>query len=349
MFKFIHRYFRGRWERYYLKSHWHLVLDLSLLIIILILAACLWGFYIYHPNIIFGNYTRPAVDLNNPPLTLDWSVASSTITLAQGDQLKISYKNDGSTTISNLVIDLMSVDNNFSLDKVTLNPGNQAATGQGREVVVAAIPAGADGIVTAQVYFTAKNQASRTIHWQAQAEYTVSGQLLKTAANLPDINLAVPFSIKDEAYYTSLQGDQLGAGPIPPVAGLPTSYWIFWSASSTANFKNIVVSARLPKGVELGSGRSLLAGDFNYSTSTRQLIWRVQDLQGGSDSYRVGFEVRIVPTSQQVGTILPLLDILQYYGVDSLTGDPVSGQIKPVTTNLDNDRFNAGQGQVVSQ
>ena len=350
MFKFIHHYFRGRWEKYYIKSHWHLVLDLSMLIIIIMLAACLIGFYIYRPNIIFpANHTHPAFDLNNPPLTLNFSVASSTAEINKGSLLKIIYKNGGTADINDLTLDLTTVNADFSVDKLLIKTDNSGATISGRSLILPKIAAGSDGEVDLQVYFNAKNPTARTIDWQVQGEYTLDGQLLKMTYSLPNINLAAELTAKDEAYYTSLQGDQLGIGPLPPIVGIPTDYWIFWTAGSNSNFQNVIFNARLPQGVKLDQGRTLLAGEFSYSTSTRQIIWRVKNLNGGDDSYRLGFEVQITPTAAQVGTVLPLLETMQYYAVDSLTGDTVSGSLPALTTNLDHDRFNAGQGKVLSQ
>jgi hypothetical protein len=350
MFKFIHHYFRGRWERYYIKSHWHLVLDLSMLIIILMLAACIIGFYIYRPSFIFqASYTHPAFDLNNPSLTLNFSVASSTAEINEGSLLKINYKNNGTAPISNLILDLTTINTDFSIDKLVIKKDKSLATVSGQSLILPKIAAGSDGEVDLQVYFNVKNPAARTINWQAQSEYTFSGQPIKMTSALPVINLAAVLNAKDEAYYTSLQGDQLGIGPLPPVVGIPTDYWIFWSASSDNNFHNVIFNARLPKGVELAPGRTLLAGEFSYTTSTRQIIWRINNLTGGDDSYRLGFAVRITPTATQVGTVLPLLETTQYYAEDSLTGNTVSGSLPTLTTNLDHDRFNVGQGEVVKQ
>jgi hypothetical protein len=351
MFKSIHRYFQHRYERFYIQSHWHLVLDLSMLIVIIFLSAGLFALYVYHPQVTLnGNKIRPAVDLNNPPLALDFFVATSTITLEQGGLLQISYKNEGTAAITNLTLDLTTVDApNFSVEKLTLPSNPAGVTVQGREVAIAKIAAGESGEVLVQAYFKAKNAAARTIDWQAQEAYTFGGQALTLTETLPVLNLAATWSVKDVAYYTSPEGDQLGVGPIPPVVGIPTTYWIFWSVSSPSDFKNIVLNARLPKGVELGEGRSLLAGDFSYSTSTRQIIWRIKDLTGSNDSYRLGLEVRVVPTAAQVGQTLPLLEALQYSGSDNLTGEVLTGTAPALSSNLDNDRFNAGQGRVVNQ
>jgi len=346
MFKFIHRYLRGRWERYYLKSHWHLVLDLSLLLVIVILAGTVVGLYFYHPNFSGIQYTPPTVDLNNPPLELNYSLASSSLRIKEAAVLKIDFKNNGTVAIDNININLTTTDTNFTVSR--LEASDQSALKiNGREIVLTRIEAGASGEAVLKIYFNQKNLQARSINWQAQSQYIFAGQLLKATINLPVLIIPAELEVKGVVYYTSPQGDQLGIGPLPPIATVPTNYWIFWEANSAHDFKNLVFSARLPKGVELYGGRSLLSGEFNYSTSSRQVIWKIPSLKGGGSSYRLGFEIQLIPTLEQVGKVLPLLTGGRYYGRDALTGAESSGSLQPLSTNLEGDHFNAGQGEVV--
>lgn len=350
MIKIIHRYFRGRWERFYLKNHWHLVLDLSLFIVIIILAAGAISLYSYRPNIPWlVGFSGPELDLSNPPLKLDFSLADSSLKIKEAAVLKINFKNNGAAKIISAKIDLTPLDQNFILNRLEMGDQDFSGKINGRQVVLAPISPGAGGEVNLKVYFTAKNAGERTINWQAKSEYIFGKKLLKETIALPPITLAAELTGKNFVYYTSPQGDQLGIGPIPPIAGIPTNYWIFWEAESDGDFKNLVFSARLPQGVELTDDRSLLAGEFNYNAAARQLIWKVQELQGGKDSYRLGFEIQLIPIIEQVGQILPLLTDCQYYAEDALTGQEVSGKFNPLTTNLEGDRFNQGRGEVVSQ
>lgn len=350
MIKLIHRYIRGRWERYYLKSHWHTILDLSLTIIVIILTAMIIGFYSYRPSVPETKIDYPSpVDLNNPPLELNFSVGQNPIILTEGVNLKINFKNNGSKPVDNVLVDLVAIDQNFILTQISLAASATNGILSGQELILNKIAAGQSGEVDLQVNFKAKNPVARTINWQAQSQYSFNGQSLKETRILPLLTIAAQLTAQNEVYYTSPQGDQLGIGPLPPIVGIPTNYWIFWEAKSSDDFKNLVFSARLPQGVELKSGRSLLAGEFNYSSSTRQLIWKVPILKGHDDSYRLGFEIQIIPKAEQVGQIITLLNGSQYYALDVLTGQAVSGTLNKLTTNLETDRFNSGQGKVINQ
>ena len=97
MLKFINRYWQFRRERFYLKNRWHLIIDFSLGVIIILLIAAVISLHFYRPNLASPfSGTAPAkqeIDLNNPPLVVNFSVASSSIRLADGALLKIDLKN----------------------------------------------------------------------------------------------------------------------------------------------------------------------------------------------------------------------------------------------------------------
>ncbi len=349
MFKLIHRYFRGRFERFYFKSHWHFVLDLSLLIVVICLLATLTGLYLYRPNLPgFGSYARPTVDLNNPPLSLELVPATGIVGLDEGVALKINFKNSGSVAISDLRLSLETSDSNFSLKKIEKAKDDSGFNIDNQTISFSKIAAGASGEAEVKVYFSSKSN-ERTINWRARSEYSIDGQALKHDFDLAALKVKAELKVSDAAYYTSPQGDQLGIGPLPPFVGIPTNYWIFLEAQSQADWKNLIVSAKLPKGVELTDSRSLLAGDFNYNPETRQLIWKVAEMPGRAESYHLGFEVQLIPTADQIGLTLPLLNNAQYYATDVLTGQETSGALDKLTTDLDKDRFNSGQGKVVSE
>jgi len=347
--KIMHHVWHSRWERFYSKSHWHLVLDLSLLIVIIFLVASLFTLYFYRPALNwFGGFTQSKVDLDNPPLELDFSVASSTLEKDGAAILKISFKNNGSAVITDAVIDLATTNKNFTLNQIKA-VDNSPATINGRQVILTPIKAADSGEVELAIYFKIKETTERTIDWQAQSQYFFDGHLLKETVALPSLTLKAQLRAEEAAYYTSPQGDQLGIGPIPPLAGLPTDYWIFWEAEGSDSFKNVVFSAYLPQGLELTERRSLLAGDFTYNAASRQIVWKIKELTGRSDSYRLSFEVRLIPTTEQIGKVLPLLVNPRYYAEDALTGEESKGALNQLTTNLENDQFIQGRGEVVGQ
>lgn len=349
MFKIIRRYFRNRWIRFYFKSHWHLVLDLTLIITIVCLAITVIVLFLYKPNLSsFGSDVRPGVDLNNPPLNLEITADEKAVGAGEGVPVKIIFNNSGAAEISNLTISLEMSDDNFILKKIEKAADNSGFTVSGQSLNFAAIAAGAGGEAEVKVYFAAKG-ASRSINWRARSEYNWDNQVLKHDFYLPSLKTKAEIAVQGAAYYTSPQGDQLGIGPLPPLVGIPTNYWVFWEVQSSADWKNLVISARLPKGVELTDSRSLLAGEFNYNPETRQLIWKVPEFSGREESYHLGFEIQLLPTADQIGEVPVLLGDAKYYATDVLTGEEADGVLEKLTANLDKDRFNSGNGKVVGE
>jgi hypothetical protein len=349
MFKIIHRYFRSRWERFYLRNHWHLVLDLTLIIVVVCLVITVIVLFLYKPNPSdFGSNIRPVVDLNNPPLSLEIIADEKAVGMNEAVPVKIVFNNSGAAAITDLTISLEMSDDNFILKKIEKAADNSRFTVNNQSLSFAALAAGTSGEADFKVYFSAKG-ASRSINWRARSEYSLNNQIIKHDFYLPSLKTKAEITVQGAAYYTSPQGDQLGIGPLPPLVGIPTNYWIFWEAQSQTDWKNLIISARLPKGVELTDSRSLLAGEFNYNPETRQLIWKVPEFLGRDESYHLGFEIQLIPTASQVGEVLTLLGDAKYYATDILTGEEASGVLEKLTTNLDKDRFNSGNGQVVSE
>jgi hypothetical protein len=350
MFKIVHHYVRGRFERFYFKNHWHFVLDLFLLIMIIVLVASLIAVNFYKP--VWPSQVQPPVqpviNLNHPPLDLEITPDAANMKLETGLVLRINYHNTSRSVINNFQISLISSDDNYLVSKLVVSPNEPDISLDANSVIFKDLTAGASGQATVTVYFKELNQV-RVVNWRAESQYDYLGQHLQNDLSLPTIKIQAQLAVKAAAYYTSPQGDQLGAGPLPPVVGIPTNYWIFLEATSPSNWHNLIISARLPKGLSLTDRHSLLAGEFNYNTSTRQLIWKNAELVGRPDSYRLGFEVQLIPTASQLDKVLPLLSNTQYYATDALTGQEASGTLEQLTTNLDQDRFNSGQGRVVAQ
>ncbi len=347
MFNAIRRCWRRRRERFYWKSHWHLVLDLSLTLVIVILLAVIIGLWAYRPGLgdLFSPSQKPVVDLNNPPLQLNFTLGSLTAKPEAPMSVKINFKNAGERPVAKAKINIILSDNNFSLSQVELDAKTTASL-NGQTLLLPPIAAGSSGEVAFKVYFSQLNKEARALNWQAQVEYMFSGQLLKQTVVLPTLQTAATLEVTASLFYNSPQGDQLGAGPLPPEVGLPTNYWVFWEAKSSGDFKDFVMSAKLPVSVELTGKRSLLAGTFNYNAVSRQLIWQVPTINEGGDNYRAGFEIQLVPTKSQVGRVLPLLTDTKYSTKDALSGELSEDELANPTTNLDADRINRGQGQV---
>ena len=350
MFKFIGRHWQSRRERFYLKNRWHLILDFSLGIIIILLASVLISLYLYHPDLkqLFSKPLPEKIefDVNNPPLVLNFNIASSSIKLSDGIDLKVELKNNSKLDVSEIKTNLGIVDKNFVISKIENKDKASNIEINNQNINFGSLNANESREIIVHVNFKSKDDSIRVIKWQAQNEYSVQNQIFKDLTILTDINLAAELDGSAIVFYNSPQGDQLGSGPLPPLVGLPTNYWVFFEIKSSGDFKNLVFSAKLPQGVELTDRRSLLSGEFKYNASSRQVIWTIPELKNQSDSYRVGFQIQFIPSLSQVGKIPTLLSNIKYYAQDTLIKEDNYSDLPDISANLDFDKLNKGQGEV---
>ncbi len=353
MITLISRFWQKRRERYYIKNRWHLVLEFSLGVIIIMLVTAIVGLHFYRPILTWPfnpptiiKVDKPELDLNNPPLTIQYSIASSSLQIASGAILKINLKNVSDFLLQDIYTDLIIIDKNFNISKIEKPSSTSGITISNNRINLGFLNPKEEREVTLNVFFKTNNETERVIKWQAQNQYSVQSQIVKESTSLPDLKLASELSAQAAVYYNSPQGDQLGSGPLPPVVGLPTNYWVFFEVKSIGDFKNFVYSAKLPRGIELTDRRSLLAGDFQYNASARQLIWKISDLKSQNDNYRLGFEIQFIPDASLLTKTTALITNLKYFATDVLNGDEQYFDLPNLSSNLDFDRLNNGQGEI---
>jgi len=355
MIKFLKKHWRSRWERFYSNSHFHLIIDVFGICIIIIFAVLLIYSYVYKNNlslIPWYSNSHQVIDLNNPPLELDFSTEEKVFKSGEGILIKIKYKNNGLIIIKNVKFNFLSQNANFSISKIekagdNLNADNISFNGS--ELVINSIESAEAGEIDCKIYVKNLKPSDRVLSLGAQSEYSLGGQLIKKNNDLAELVLTAELTVNSVVYYHSPQGDQLGAGPLPPVQDIPTNYWVFWDVKNNGDFKDFIMRAKLPKNVELGGGRSLLAGDLKYNSVTRQIIWTVPEIKNDSGNYRAGFEIQLIPSASDFGNIPTLISGINYYAIDLVSGEEFTGGFDDLTANLDFDKINHGEGRVVSQ
>ena len=195
-------------------------------------------------------------------------------------------------------------------------------------------------------------------HYHPEAfNFSVPAHQTKITTSSPEINSSstpqkAPSDLKVQAmiYYNSPQGDQLGTGPIPPIAGIPTTYWLFFKAeNSGAEVRDFLMSARLPANVVFTGTQTLSAGTVSYQASRHLLIWKISDLPKEKIGYSAGLEIALTPLKKQVGKFCPLAGNIRYSAHDQEADYDFSGQLKDMTSALDFDKINQGQGKVEAQ
>jgi hypothetical protein len=356
MLKRIKRHLRWRIERFYRPNKWHLILDISLITVIVALLAIVAGLYLYNPKVNLPNWiapvVKPQIDLNNPPLSTEIKTKEEAIYPNTPVAAEIVLKNNGNESIKNLSFNLESLDNNFTVTKIEETSAKDSSLVlkiNGTKITIADLPAGATSSKSLKVYFKTNIKNAKLISWQANGEYYFYKQLFKNTIPLTSIKIAAAVQARAAAYYNSPQGDQLGSGPLPPIVGLPTNFWVFFKAEPSGDFNGFIMSAKLPKNVSFTDNYSLLAGNMTYNKDTRQVIWQVDSLTAGASDYRAGFELELIPDSGQLGKNALLAHDIKFQAQDTFSGLKDSGSLNSLDTGLEEDPVNQGDGKVTNE
>lgn len=356
MFRRTKNYFNRRFNRFYRRSRLYMIIDIVLIVVVIVLAAFLFRLYSYQPEIALTPWSKPVpkqeIDLNNPPLDLTVSMDKTSIYWQDGADIIIRLKNNGKYDIKNGKLLLVNQSIGFNLSRLEFSTLQKTSLSgmeiKGFTLYVDEIPAGTDREVSLKIFFQKQAGSSRTISTRLDSEYSVLDQVIKESLALEEIKVASELSTTAAAYYHSPQGDQLGAGMFPPATMLPTNFWVFLKTESSADFRNLVVSAKLVDNVEFTGNISLLTGNINYNSDTRQVIWQAERINGDESDSQAGFEIELTPNETQVGSYAKLLTNIRYQAVDNFTGLSISGSLPDIDTSLKNDAINRDDGIVVS-
>lgn len=175
---------------------------------------------------------------------------------------------------------------------------------------------------------------------QEKVAFTKSSDSVKM---LSDLN------ISSNARYYSGQGDQLGIGPLPPKAGIPTSYWVFWEADNFGNeLQDFTVTAQLPEKVTWTGNKTVLSGKLMYGAISNQVAWEMGKIEPEAKGEKVGFEVELLPGEENVGEVMSLLKNIEYKAKDKFCDTEIKGTLESMDTNLEDDDLVDSEGRVRS-
>lgn len=159
------------------------------------------------------------------------------------------------------------------------------------------------------------------------------------------------FGFRAVARYWTAEGDQIGRGPIPPVANETTKYWVFWTLEPTSNdLEHLEFSMRLPENVEwTGRSNVTVGSPLAWNGERRTVTWTTDQLPatlGTGTIVSARFEVALTPTFDQIGHIPTLTHTTRLTGRDLFTETDLEVSAPPMTTNLETDRRARGKAVV---
>lgn len=261
--------------------------------------------------------------------------------------LDLQFVNNEATEISNITIAVQNNRETFAITGIT--PLTETITASNSVLSYNQnLKAGEKASGKIRLKFDRKNIALNDfIALGVTVSYTINNQTTAYDIAVKELKVASNISLVSGGYYYSEQGDQIGIGPIPPKAGIPTTYWIIWEANNLGNdVSGFEVSADLPGNVAWLDQQSVVAGAISYSPITRRVLWQVDNLPKNGGNFRVSFAVSLVPGEGDIGTVPVLLSNIGFIGQDQFAGIRLSKKMANITTNIESDRRAAGRGKV---
>jgi len=148
--------------------------------------------------------------------------------------------------------------------------------------------------------------------------------------------------------YFTVDGDQLGRGPLPPKVGEETKYWAFLEIQNTTNeVRNVAISAQLsPKASATGRSSVSKGNDIVFDTQTKSIRWTSSSL-APQEHAGVYLELSYTPSPNDIGTIQTLLSNIIATGQDTFTNNDITGTGVSLTTALDGDVIGNTRGTIV--
>lgn len=348
----LKKWWRKRLDRYYLQTRWYLAVDLILLTILLTLLLVL--FYLKYQTPLAVDITpvkhtaKEEVIIDGNSLMIESEVDKSNIYSEKEFKLNIKVKNLSQVDLSNIDLALLFNNNKFSLSRIkNLSPDSNFKI-SGRKILLNNLSAGSSQEIQLSLFLKNLPDSPRLVTWKISGSYLESNLKKEVSYELPDLKLVSALNVKAAAYYHSLQGDQLGSGPVPPQVSMPTNYWVFFTLGNIGNkLSNLSVVANLADNVSFDDNKSLSAGDLSYNSKKKEITWKINSVEAVQDGYQVGFELQLIPSEKQVGSVPDLLTDISFSAYDLYAQEEIGGQLSTVNTNLTFDPISKGQGVVV--
>ncbi len=291
-----------------------------------------------------------------PPLHLSHTLPQDAVRPGEVAEAMVAYENKGDIPLLNAVIGFetdspLFADHVYVVDAKTdarlkrLEPG-----AQGTVIVRARLKP-----FIQQSDIPENGQVRIITH--AFASYRMSDDGTPIISRGADVSSApiTPFTLNALGRYVAPSGDQIGRGPLPPIVGEETRYWIFWTLRNTISpIERVRIQGRLPVNVRFTGRQTVSQGNgMTYDTGTRMVVWgadRIEPtLPAHSRVVGVAFEVALRPEQNQIGHFAPLLIESDAAGVDMNTGAILTAGAKTITTDLPDDALALGLGKVVEE
>lgn len=158
--------------------------------------------------------------------------------------------------------------------------------------------------------------------------------------------LTTAFDLSVAARYYAANGDQIGIGPLPPMVGESTKYWVQLKlAPTTADISNVRMAVRLGPNVAV-TGRSALPDGGSFVQTGDELVWTSDYVPANSQGASASFEVELIPDANQRGTVPGLISSASASAIDQHNQVTLESSASGVDANLPDDEKGKNKGTV---
>jgi len=276
--------------------------------------------------------------------------------LQPGDiaELKITVTNTGDVDLNDAVIQLPILTDIINVEKIRkLNQGPYLD--KILFIDKSSIPALAEISVGKSVEAIIKLPILSSPQGANNQTITLEPKILANVKNIGDeysinsktdaIKIGTALNVNAEIRYYTIEGDQLGRGPLPPVVGKETKYWALIKISNTTSqVKDIKFSAILPNYITWTGKSSVSEGqNLIFDNEKRAMSWTIGALEPQS-SAGVYFELGLTPTLAQAGTTPILIQEIILTGHDEYIDAEILKTLAPLDSSMPNDKLAKTRG-----
>ncbi|MBP9851637.1 MAG: hypothetical protein KBC67_00035 [Candidatus Pacebacteria bacterium] len=193
-----------------------------------------------------------------------------------------------------------------------------------------------------------------TIELSVKGSQPSEGVAIKEVTSSEKKNFKVNTDLQLSGRTLYSTGPITNSGPVPPKAGAETTYTLEWRVTNTSNKTSRgEVRATLPVNVSFVKKDSASGEDLTYNDTTREVVWNVGNVSRGAgfvgSAKVVDFQVKIKPSTSQIGTTPNLLNEATFTATDLFTNASIRKAALKLTTVITDEPNFPPKGGVVVQ
>jgi hypothetical protein len=167
----------------------------------------------------------------------------------------------------------------------------------------------------------------------------------RSSAESEGVKVRTKLLVDASARYFTVDGDQLGRGPLPPRVGKQTKYGVIVRASNTTSrVENLSFSAVIPSYVQwTGRATASVGKEPVFDGDSRMVTWNALAL-GAGESVSLYVELGLTPVAGQIGTTPLLIRDIRLRADDTFTLMPVEAKARDVDVSIFGDEIGRVKG-----